>query len=672
AAETIYLTYGGHVRARRGLVEIAAEQEHWATALARQDAVLALDEGPEEQLRRARILRSLERRDEALSLFKAVAKDIAAPIGMRSTGYRSATELLQTGDPARVIRMATDWLEVEPDADDAHWVRAWARLRACEFDEALRELGSAGIEPATLEQARLLATLLVQSHEYPDAIRRLTEISDRFERPEDLEAAVFFGALRREGELAPELTARVRETFDEFPMRFPDSKQIIAFEVPDDPAEFRRFVEDMLPDRSPAIDVERSVLAGEAPMAALADAVGKTAAEVWALSHALPLGFSHELIDNLELEDARSALGQPVVVDVSSVSVLALIDEQTSGRCLGALPASLITESALQDCVSGASTLSRADRQAGSLTRDPITGEGLFIEADPDELEERRRLLERAAVMARELQLRADTDPDSDEPLNRQLIEERAPGATSSAFRAILSTASLAKRAERPVLCDDRWLRSALRQMGVPTFGTPALLRALGERGVVLPLEVAAARAALLARGSLGLRPSAPELLDRVGPSGNASAALASLVADRFAWIHGGDARYPVLAGFLHRCWQADPAALARWVRWALNVLKNALPEEAAARHPFALLISAFGLLSGAGPVDVPFVRALIRALERCAGEFRYGDPVYLTLDVVAELTARQPPHVRAPLLGRLITMLPWSRQPDAFKRYFG
>ena len=112
----------------------------------------------------------------------------------------------------------------------------------CSFVREMRSAHGASsgeLDPNTQGRAELLAEVFGSAADPSRELRWSARLSDRYSRPERLEVALIFTALRREipeGALPATLEARLRDSFETFPQRFPDSRAIRTIAIDrDDP-----------------------------------------------------------------------------------------------------------------------------------------------------------------------------------------------------------------------------------------------------------------------------------------------------------------------------------------------------------------------------------------------------------------------------------------------------
>jgi hypothetical protein len=254
--------------------------------------------------------------------------------------------------------------------------------------EALADLDAAGVKASTLPQAELLSRILYQAAEPAQALARSAELSARFGRPEGLEALLIVMSPRAE-ELDPQTEAAVREAFETFTARFPNSKRIIQRELPDSEEGIRQLLAEM----APAGDRDREIVAGirdgSTVTAVLAAVHGRSLSELWAALSILPLAYEEATLDDLELQDARRTLASPAVLDPTSLSVLALLGEEVAQAVLRALPGAQIPQASLQDADRGVNPMNDPRAPSGAVVRDPRSGEPVVIANDAEDAERR-------------------------------------------------------------------------------------------------------------------------------------------------------------------------------------------------------------------------------------------------------------------------------------------
>ena len=152
---------------------------------------------PEDRLLRADALAKNGVIADALAVYDALGR--SQPVTeIRSSAFSWSTQLASDNfDHATVERITGEWLEFDPGRERVAWGRLFALHRLGRSQEALQLAGQLNFDPEPNRQdlAELLVAVLSEG-DLERAARRMMEISDRFGRPEPLEAAFLTTALR--------------------------------------------------------------------------------------------------------------------------------------------------------------------------------------------------------------------------------------------------------------------------------------------------------------------------------------------------------------------------------------------------------------------------------------------------------------------------------------------
>lgn len=232
---------------------------------------------------------------------------------------------------------------------------------------------------------------------------------------------------------------------------------------------------------------------------------------------------------------------------------------------------SMIAQATLEDADRGVNPMNDPVAPVGSVIRGPRTGQPGVVPTDEVDAARRAERQRDHLRLARTLQAEPDAVPDAEDEMERALAEDDHH-RINVALRTWAATMTVAARRRLPVLSDDRRVRVSIRGMGLPSFGTLSLLRALLD---VSDLEQGAfleARARLLKEGPLGLRPTGEELaglareLDRE-PAGH----MYRLLSDPVLWTPDASGVWGGATTFLASVWREAPGKLAPWVARALG-----------------------------------------------------------------------------------------------------
>jgi tetratricopeptide (TPR) repeat protein len=671
AAEAILRRYVERPEGLNALIDSAAMQGDIQTALKRSDLRMRRRPDADAAYQRARLLRDAGREGEALEEFAKVARgpEVLLP-GQREDAFIQALGLAERlGRFREMQELAQEALEQGLNGDDLHWARALARFMLSRHAEALKDLDAAGVQAATLPQAELLSRILYQAAEPAEALRRSAELSARFGRPEGLEALLIVMSPRAE-QLDQQTEAAVREAFGTFAARFPNSKRIIQRELPDNEEGIRQLLAEMAPVGDRDREIVAGIRDGSTVTAVLAAVHGRSLSELWAALTMLPLGYGEATLDDLELQDARRTLASPAVLDPSSLSVLALLREEVSQAVLRALPGAQISQASLQDADRGVNPMNDPRAPAGTLVRNPRSGEPVVIANDPGESERRAARQREHLRLAQALDVEPDAQAGGEHELERALLEGEPP--MDAALRTWAATVTLAGRERLPVLSDDRRVRLYARAEGLPSFGTLTLLHALMEAGDISAELYNGARATLLGAGGLGLHPDGQALVALVrGEGWEPSRALHTLLSDSSFWEPDGIAAWGAAAVLLTAVHEEAPERLGAWVARLVDTVKQAKPHLDLDVLCFGLLATVWGWTTASQQVDRELLRAVIEALRGLPaylGEGPRTDPVVYALARFASISERAPRAQRTFLALRAIALLRTSDQLRALE----
>jgi tetratricopeptide (TPR) repeat protein len=669
-AEAILRRYTDRAEGLSALIDSAAMQGDFETALRRSDLQMRRQPDAGASYQHARLLRGAGRDSEALDAFANVARagERLLP-GQREDAFIRALELAQRLERfAEMEALAQEALSAGLQRDGLHWARAMARFMLSRHAEALADLDDADVQVATLPQAELLSRILYQACEPAEALRRSAELSARFGRPEGLEALLIIMSSRA-GQLDPQTEAAVRLALDTFPERFPESKRIIQRELPDSEEEIGKLLAEM----APAADSDREIVAGIADgstvTAVLAAVHRRSLSELWAALTMLPLRYGEATLDDLELQDARRSLASPAVLDPSSLSVLALLGEETAEAVMRALPGSQLPQASLQDADRGVNPMNDPRTPAASLVRDARSGEPIVLANDPQDAERRAARQSEHLRIAQSLDPQPDAQAGSEHELERALL---ASEPMEAALRTWAATITLTARGGLALLSDDRRVRLYARAEGLPSFGTLTLLQALMQADDIREELYNSARATLLGAGGIGLHPTGQELAALARSEGwQPSRALYTLLSDPAYWEPDGLAGWGAAAELLNEIHGESPEQLGFWVARIVDAAKQAKPHLELDVLSFGMLATVWGWTTASQQVDRELLQAVIealRALPAHIGEGLRVDPVLYALARFANISQRVPEAQRAFFALRTISLLRISDQMTALE----
>jgi hypothetical protein len=591
-AEAALTPYQAHRPVLRMMVAFRAEAKEWDRALRLSERLLKGDADEDDRLRHCALLRESGERDQARAEFLALARDDRVSGTTRSMAYAEAAQILdRDGNYRELERVAEEWFRREFRTDDAGWLRLHALTRLTEFDEALA-LWREHQLPVDQEQHALLVAQVWQAAAPPhEAIPEIRELADQFPSNEQLLLAVLGVSLRHpNAELPEEVGAQVTETFEIFFERFPHSTALRRFAIDEDDVagSLGRLLQETQGDRPTRIrDTWREVITGNAPVAVFATVVGRSTGQTLLDVPVLPLGYDVPEVHELEVAAAADALDKSAAaLDPSSLFIVGGLGAEFEDLVMNMLPASVVAQATLDDAAADA-MIPAGD--AGRLALDEETGDAVLF--PPREQDQAREILRAAGTLnvARRLDAKASRDPDADDDLNKLLDQ-----IDRDQLSILLATTIVARRQDLPVFSDDRVARAAARSVGIPAFGTVALLDALQSRALIDEETRRRLRRRLHASRAWGLQLTADELVAIGQAAGwKLTPGLVATFNDSWSWRNNPAAMIRLILPCLRDVLETAPEEFDIWVERTLDAFTQASPDKDDAARTRALILMA-------------------------------------------------------------------------------
>ncbi|MFH8808677.1 tetratricopeptide repeat protein [Streptomyces hygroscopicus] len=398
------------------------------------------------------------------------------------------------GNWERATDAAISLLRLDPHNLDARWalVRCYVtRARPDEAWRTLTELGEAAA-PRRRGEALLWVQLGARYSADPQFVGRALELMQNWPQDEEL-LGTFLGVLYWRTTTTQPMTAEaanlLREASSDYLDRFPDSVYFRALDATDPQAalveigeSLRREHEDE--DRR---EIRERINQGQLPIGMLALMSSRSYAEVCVMLTVGRPGLfaSHPTANAVESGAIQAAMTRRVVVDTSAAVSLALLEPGATERLIGSCQSIVTTDQIVGDAFHALDSF--AQRSGATLVWNEDESRATLHVAPDEQVRALRRTLERAADIVRSLQRVA-------RPELRAL--PRVPAGRGT--EAWLTALDLAKERDLVLWCDDRALRTVARSVGVPAFGTLALIDACQREQTMAPHEAMALRAELL------------------------------------------------------------------------------------------------------------------------------------------------------------------------------
>ncbi|HEX6680906.1 MAG TPA: hypothetical protein VF063_09695 [Gaiellaceae bacterium] len=609
-AENLLLPYADEKHVLRTLIDLAIAEREWDKAIGLFERLFAQETPADDRLVFAQVLNKAGRRRQAGAQLVELRSRASVPTSVRRSSF--ALSAMYAAREERFVEVASvtgEWLSEFEHDQDASWARVQALARLGRWEEAFELTRT--LEPRRLEEAALEASVLHRAAKPLVAVRRIVELSDQYERPENLEALVISASMRLRERPPEDLRARIGETWAQFPERFPQSAFLQAFKAPESQEEVLAFIQEHFArDQTQLAEVSRRVMDGETAVAALAGVVGRDLAYVWGRLTTLPLGYSDPALEQLEEADAAAAIGSGAVWDSGAIFVAGGLGGQAADSIRKALPTSIVPQSVLDD-INHAADVIEDDQGSGrrEISLHPVTHEPLLHEWSQEEVVRERTRAKGMLELARKMPAVADVDPANPTPLDEYITDP-----LRSSFQTWPATIAVAQRLEKPIYSDDRFIRLQARREGLPAFGTLAILNALVQREQLSQEERERARLMLLSSGAHGVRPTFEEI--HATAAANDYRPVTPLLVgllDPGPWRLQPVQVFRKYLAVLRRVHAERPDELRVWTARILDAAKSAWPSLAMDHVARVFLIVAWEPWE---PSDDPFIRALIAALQ--------------------------------------------------------
>jgi hypothetical protein len=664
AGERLLLPHHDDTRVLRSLVRWAGQRRDWRRVLELSRAIVQRDPSPEDRLIFADALRRTGSSHEALTQLVSLRRDENVPQEIRTDAFATSAQIVSDAfDYSSLEAISGEWLEFDSEDSQAGWARVWALLRLMRPAEALALAGELGLEPRSEGDAHLLAAALDQASDPLTAATEIADLSDRFDRPERLEAHFLITALRIDDRAdLGEFGEQIRERMATFAERFPDSRIIWSVPVDTTPEGIERFFrEHVAPGAEHAREIATEVGKGNIALAALAGTLHKPLSRVTLeLDRGLPLAYQDPLLSSLERESADAAVGRAAVWDPVALAVVATLPRAVGEKVRLALPASVVAQATLDDVARTGEDPAAGRSEYSVIGFDPETERGWIREYAAEDVEQQLGESLRAVEITRMLNVRPDVEAGKPSALDQFLVDEdREP-----AFAAWPATLAVAERDQLPVYSDDRFVRAHARRAGIQSFGTLALLDALSEAGHLSSDERQQVRELLLARGAHGVAFTLDELLREARAADwSLTPSLAFALTDPTNWGQKIAETFRLWSAFLRAAFdEAQEEQFRMWVLRFLDTARMGLEPRGYGFVARALLMVAWEPFK---PERRPFLHALIRELRAARSVLGwFADPLAeAARNLNAMMSQGEGQPVRALLARALLEDVPFEDQ---------
>lgn len=616
-AEALVLPHTNNPTALRYLVHLAGRRHEHEKAQRLAETLVQRTGASGDRLMLAAVLARTGQTKTAIEQLIALGRDPNASADDRISAYARAAVLAQDSEQfAKLETISREWAAID-DSADPRWGAVLAlamQFRHGDGLQAWREFGEP--EANSVPRARLLGEIFALAVEPGRAVEMQAALSDRFERPEELEAMLMYTAVRLENdtdEIAPELLARIRESFATFSERFPDSPSFRAVHLDaESPSAslLASFGEQLVRRAENTKQLAAAIAAGRSAVAMLAAAAARSIGEVLFLLPALPLGYPDDQFEALDRADAEAAYNAGAAVwDASAIFVVASFQPELRQTIRNALPSSCVARATQQDTARDILGPASGDRSEISI----IDGE-IAVGTWPEAM---RIANDRRGKAMQQLAVELPGQSPAAGPADEDMIEVANSADAPTPIRSWAGTLALARSEGLAVFSDDRAVRRGARELGLKAFGTLALMAVLTDRGVVAAQQRDEVRHRLLANGAWGVRHTTEELV-RLAREANwqPTSGLRAALGDSSAWVTLCGKWAERVVGLLDVVAKEAPGEMDKWVHRAIDAATYDVGGEYLG-HARLLLLVAINPLPDPPRMSEVGLRALISSVRK-------------------------------------------------------
>jgi uncharacterized protein HemY len=559
---------------------LAAKADNWEDAIALYRRASQLDPTPTNELAFADALLQAGQREAALEEALRIARRAGYPPYVRRAAYRLAYGLTQrSGDLEKQADLAEEWLTVDDANLELLWSYVWVLARLARYREARSLVDRNQLHPTTAQEAEPFADVLVHTSPAEEALSTLLPLLDELpgELP-GLELRIgMLGMAVDNAKVDPKLVARAANLLETYPDRYAGAA---VQKVELDPGDPLRDIRPILEERARAAEqVAQALRDGEAPLAALAATTGRDIGALLLELNVIPLGFGIAELDALELADARDAIGKPVVWESTAINVAGGLGERLFERVRGAFQTPTVAQAVVDDARLGARDAMTAEPTA-TLGLDPSTGEVFYREYAPGEREREGHRAATVLDLFKDLTVVPNVDEQSEGDIGKWIRENGH--LDNPALATAEATLAVVERVRAPLYSDDPVLRVHAKSSGCGAFGTPTLLRAMSDAGMIEAADFDGAIATLLRTGAQGIPVDAFDPVRAARSAGWAiTEEIGVFMRDERRWNNDFEANLERWQAFLRVAFaEASFRQFEHWVFRFVDAMMLALPQN--------------------------------------------------------------------------------------------
>ncbi|WP_146113387.1 MULTISPECIES: lipopolysaccharide assembly protein LapB [unclassified Arthrobacter] len=468
-------------------------------------------------------------RSENYVLAEKTAHEAVSMCMRGSSGHERALRvrfesLEKLGMHEESLSVARQMVSANPKDQNSRWVLIHALARDGNYSPAWNTLNHFGtaLDPRNHHDARLWIFLSSQFDDRPSFVRSALRLIE--ERKEDTElVGILLANTLVSADKAPKKDLEeLQEKLSSYVSENPESSTLRSFKS--------ESIEDLLDvmknhfvnqqEDQDLVEYERQICEGKLPLGMVTLLYDKTLAEACILRAAGRIFSSDNEQQIVSETNISEALNKHVSLDTTAASTLALLDDKIQDTLIGKFSVLKTTTPIYKDALEARLSLQRRSTMTVGWNKEAQKLN--FHSISDDEAEKRYSHIE-ATVSILERAHRKSWPQIS-------FVDNDLPRS------AWLSALDLALVNRTAFWCDDSSLRSLATLLGVPTFGTVALLRYLSKIGEIDEADLDAAEATLVANFHVDMNPDISTWIEAARIDSWKAAGAASYLSFAAVW----------------------------------------------------------------------------------------------------------------------------------------
>lgn len=384
--------------------------------------------------------------------------------GKHETVYANLIEVLSAdGRWSEAADAAAELMSRNPDSPSAAWALVECQMRLGQLDEAWRTYSEFGGRPApnNERQAVFRIELWRRYQQAGESLNELLEVLDAFNDNRRVRAFATKALMYASGELPEPVSEQIRLRLAEL---LPSLEDVFVPQKVDleNPLALMDSLVAQMPDTT---DVDRQIEDGMLPFGLAASVHHKSYVELLVCRTGAVFASDPTTFGD-EVAAARTARTHEVVIDATALLSLGFFDSELGDQLLGYLGGTIAPLEQLLDTIQAVETFSHRSTMSVGKSSEGTAHINLISEQEAEARFERATRLHRLFQNVKSQERSTETNIPKAQAENEVFVW--------------LTALDLAMdQPRRPLWCDDMRIRQLATSMGVPSFGTSALIEAM-------------------------------------------------------------------------------------------------------------------------------------------------------------------------------------------------